>query len=89
MPKQGTLNVLRSNEPLPTGKIIVTARLGRDGRAEVRVEEKVLSEGGSLPLIETFPHDPFEVGNDSLSSVSNYQGSTRFQGKINQVKLKL
>jgi arylsulfatase A-like enzyme len=86
---RGTLNLLRSNEPLPTGKIIVTARLGRDGRAEVRLEEKVLAEGGSLPLIETFPQDPFEVGNDSLSSVSNYQGSTRFQGKINQVKLKL
>ena len=86
---RGTLNLLRSNEPLPTGKIIVTARLGRDGRAEVRLEEKVLAEGGSLPLIETFPQDPFEVGNDSLSSVSNYKGSTRFQGKINQVKLKV
>jgi hypothetical protein len=51
--------------------------------------EKVLAEGGAFPLIETFPQDPFEVGNDSLSSVSNYQGSTRFQGKINQVQLKL
>ena len=86
---RGTLNRLRSNEPLPTGKIIVTARLGRDGRAEVRLGDKVLAEGGSFPLIETFPQDPLEVGNDSLSSVSNYKGNTRFQGKINQVKLKL
>ncbi len=86
---KGSLKLLRSNEPLPQGRVVVSARLSKDGNTEVRLGQKVLAEGGSFPLIGIFPRDPLEVGNDSLSLVSNYKRNTRFKGKINQVKLKL
>ena len=86
---KGSLKLLRSNEPLPQGRVVVSARLSKDGNTEVRLGQKVLAEGGSFPLIGIFPRDPMEVGNDSLSLVSNYKRNTRFKGKIIQVKLKL
>ena len=86
--KKGSLKVLKSNDPLPKERIVVSARLEKDGKVEVLLGEKVLSRG-LFSLIGTFPQDPLEVGNDSLSSVSDYKGNTRFKGKINQVKLKI
>ena len=85
---KGSLKVLKSNDPLPKERIVVSARLEKDGKVEVLLGEKVLSRG-LFSLIGTFPQDPLEVGNDSLSSVSDYKGNTRFQGKIIQVKLKV
>ena len=85
---KGSLKVLKSNDPLPKERIVVSARLEKDGKVEVLLGEKVLSRG-LFSLIGTFPQDPLEVGNDSLSSVSDYKGNTRFKGKINQVKLKI
>jgi hypothetical protein len=74
---------------LTSEKVTVTAKLRNDGHALVFVDNQLLVQSGSFELIKTFPQDPLEVGNDSLSSVSDYQRRTKFKGEISKVLLKI
>lgn len=74
---------------LPSENITATAKLKSDGLAQVFVDNQLLVQSGAFELIKTFPQDPLEVGNDSLSSVSDYQHRTKFKGEISKVLLKI
>jgi arylsulfatase len=85
----GDLKKILSPKALPSENIIVTAKLSNDGQAQVFVDNELLVQSGSFELIKTFPQDPLEVGNDSLSTVSDYQRRTKFKGEISKVLLKM
>jgi arylsulfatase len=85
----GGLKKIVSEKVLPSEKVTVTAKLRNDGHAQVFVDNQLLVQSGSFELIKTFPQDPLEVGNDSLSSVSDYQRRTKFKGEISKVLLKI
>jgi arylsulfatase len=85
----GGLKKIVSEKVLTSEKVTVTAKLRNDGHAQVFVDNQLLVQSGSFELIKTFPQDPLEVGNDSLSSVSDYQRRTKFKGEISKVLLKI
>jgi arylsulfatase len=85
----GDLKKILSPKVLPSENIIVTAKLSNDGQAQVFVDNELLVQSSSFELIKTFPQDPLEVGNDSLSTVSDYQRRTKFKGEISKVLLKI
>ena len=85
----GDLKKISSKKVLPSENITVTAKLKSDGLAQVFLDNQLLVQSGSFELIKTFPQDPLEVGNDSLSSVSDYQHRTKFKGEISKVLLKI
>ena len=85
----GGLKKIVSEKVLPSEKVTVTAKLSNDGHAQVFVDNQLLVQSGSFELIKTFPQDPLEVGNDGLSSVSDYQHRTKFKGEISKVLLKI
>jgi arylsulfatase len=85
----GDLKKISSPKVLPSENITVTAKLTSEGLALVFLDNQLLVQPGSFELIKTFPQDPLEVGNDSLSSVSDYQRRTKFKGEISKVLLKI
>jgi arylsulfatase len=86
---EGDLKKIISKKVLPSEEITVTAKLTNDGHAQVFLDNQLLVQSGSFELIKTFPQDPLEVGNDSLSTVSDYQRRTKFKGEISKVLLKI
>jgi arylsulfatase len=86
---EGDLKKIISKKVLPSEEITVTAKLTNDGHAQVFQDNQLLVQSGSFELIKTFPQDPLEVGNDSLSTVSDYQRRTKFKGEISKVLLKI
>lgn len=89
--RAGKLTVLKTEEPLEEGKPAkLVARLRANGIMTLRVngDEPLRAEveGGLLP---DTPIDGLTVGNDPGGPVAEYSGSTKFNGKIDNVKLRL
>jgi len=59
------------------------------GQVYLNAEDEILVVGKLPILLKNDAQDRLEIGNDSLSTVGNYNQDPRFKGFIHQAKLKL
>ena len=79
----------RATQILPGNRISLLLIVNHAGQVYLNAEDKILVVGKLPVLLKNDPQDPLEIGNDSLSTVGNYNQDPRFKGFIHQAKLKL
>ena len=79
----------RATQILPGNRIYLLLIVNHAGQVYLNAEDKILVVGKLPILLKNDPQDPLEIGNDSLSTVGNYNQDPRFKGFIHQAKLKL
>lgn len=86
---EGALHTIRANKILTKERASLSAELLHDGRVFLKIDGKVEGRGKLPGLFNSHPQDPLEVGNDSQSTVEAYDSSSRFKGRLHEVRLKL
>ena len=86
---EGALHTIRATKILTKERASLSAELLHDGRVFLKIDGKVEGRGKLPGLFNSHPQDPLEVGNDSQSTVVAYDSSSRFKGRLHEVKLKL
>jgi len=79
----------RATQILPGNRISLLLIVNHSGQVYLNAEDEILVVGKLPVLLKNHPQDRLEIGNDSLSTVGNYNQDPRFKGFIHQAKLKL
>jgi len=79
----------RATQILPGNRISLSLIVNHAGQVYLNAKDEILVVGKLPILLKNDPQDPLEIGNDSLSTVGNYNQDPRFKGFIHQAKLKL
>jgi arylsulfatase len=85
----GNLHTIRANKILPEERVSLDAELLPDGKVLLKINNQVVGEGKLPGLFNSHPQDPLEIGNDSQSTVVNYDSSSLFTGKVNEARVRL
>ena len=79
----------RATQILPGNRISLLLIVNHSGQVYLNAEDEILVVGKLPILLKNDAQDRLEIGNDSLSTVGNYNQDPRFKGFIHQAKLKL
>ena len=79
----------RATQILPGNRISLLLIVNHAGQVYLNAEDEILVVGKLPILLKNDAQDRLEIGNDSLSTVGNYNQDPRFKGFIHQAKLKL
>lgn len=87
--RSSELTVVRSTEPLPSGRSKVEARLASDGRLTLWINGKSVAEGRAGGTLQSQPGEGLSVGDDGNSSVGDYAAPNPFAGRVENVLVKV
>lgn len=72
---------------IPAGRIAVEARLASDGTMTLLVDGEPVATGKAGGLLDRQPAEDFCVGHDNRVPLDKYDGTARFTGSIEQLKV--
>ncbi len=84
----GKRDSIQAHEPLPSGPVVVSATLAKDGAMTIKSGDQVLATGHASPLTRQ-PKDGLQVGRDEGGAVGDYPAPFPFGGKLGAVTLDL
>jgi arylsulfatase A-like enzyme len=85
----GELGVVTAKEPLGQGHFAIQAQLAADGQITLTVDGRKVGEGHVPGLIASQPGDGFTVGSDGRSAVGEYPAPNAFNGKVENVRVRI
>jgi len=86
---QSKAAVVTAPEPLPPGKVTVSAHIARDGKLTLVVGGRQFAAGKAPGPCDEMPTDGLEVGSDQKGAVGDYEAPNRFVGTIEEVRVRL
>jgi arylsulfatase A-like enzyme len=72
---------------MPTGRLVITARLNHDASMELVVNGNLAAKGKAPGLIRTQPKDGLSIGEDDYTAVGDYQPPNPLRGTVEQVRV--
>ncbi len=82
----GTLTSIAARET-PAGRLMVAARLSRDGTMQLLANGRVVAEGKASGPIPAQPVDELSIGQDARTAVGDYAAPYPLRGKIENVRV--
>ena len=73
---------ITGKQPLPTGRLKLSAELWMDGKMTLNVNGQPVAQGKATSALPSEPVDGLEVGLDDKGNVGAYQGNFIFRGSI-------
>ncbi len=74
-------------DDIPSGRIVIAARLTRDGAMQLVVNGRTVAEGRASGLIPTQPVDELSIGADVRTAVGDYAAPYPLRGKVEKVSI--
>ena len=82
--------IVTSKSKLPSGKVSITAALGKDGAVSFAANGKDLGASGKQPgAVYDMPDEPLNVGSDTRSCIGDYSQDNPFTGTIEKLRIQL
>jgi hypothetical protein len=87
--EDGDLTTIVAKDPLGKGHFLVQATLHGDGALALVADGKQVAQGKAAGLITQQPRAGFSVGRAEFAAVGDYVTPNPFQGKVNNVRVKV